>query len=65
MKFGLLYGGDLALSSWRGSLDAKLSVSVRIDLMLDINTGSKTEIRRNALVFKSIFLSLSWDLALP
>ena len=49
VKFGRLYGEDLALSLWWMSLDEKLAVSGIMNLVADMDIYAKREMRLNAL----------------
>ena len=53
-KLGRLSGEDLDLSSWWRSLAAKFSVSGRINLVTDMSTDAKREMRLNTfgMLFK-------------
>ena len=49
VKLGKISGYDLALSSWWSSLAAKLTVSVRMDLVEDMNTDKNSLMIPNTL----------------
>ena len=59
LKLGRLYGYYLALSSrWR-ILAAKLAVSSSMDLLVDMTTDAKREIKKNTFGMPFTFLHFS------
>ena len=56
VKLGRFYGDDLALSSCWNSLDAKLAVYGRMDLLADMATGAKRAMRPNNFGMQFLFL---------
>ena len=49
VKLGRFSGEDLDFSFWCRSLDAKLAVSRRMDLVSDMATDNKSSMRENIL----------------
>ena len=47
VKLGIFSGEELAFSSWWIILDAKLVVYVRMDLVSDMDTDLKRDMRQN------------------
>ena len=43
LKLGILYGEELDIYTWWRSLDAKLAVSIRMELVTDMATYAKRE----------------------
>ena len=59
VKLGILSGEYLALYSWCSILSAKLSVSIRMDLVSDMTTDANIAMRPNTLGMTFTFLYLS------
>ena len=64
VKLGIFYGEDLAISSWWGSLAAKIAVSGIMDLVAEMATYAKSSMRPNTFVMPFFLLSLSWIILL-
>ena len=58
VRLGRLSGEDLDFSSFRISLDAKLAVSGRMELVTDVATYTKRSMRPNNLSMQFPFLSI-------
>ena len=58
LKLVMLSGDDLALSSWCISLASKLAVYERMELVADMSTNVKREMRPNTFGMPFYFLSL-------
>ena len=56
VKLGILSGEDLDIYSWWSSLDEKLAVSERMNLVVDMATYAKKSMRTNILGIPFTFL---------